>query len=116
MAKTNGIQNVLPPSKLAHVVLHTHQFDRMVKFYQLFLGGELVYSDEKIAFISYDDEHHRIAIIGIPGLQERDPHRSGLGHIAFTFNSLNDLCTAYKQRRALGMTPGLCIVCSSCVV
>jgi catechol-2,3-dioxygenase len=113
MADSNGVHKVLSPSKLAHVVLHTHQSERMVKFYLRFLGASIAFSNEHITFLSYDDEHHRIAIAAVPGLQERDPGRSGLGHIAFTYDSLKDLCTAYKQRKAMGMTPGLCIVSHS---
>ena len=103
-------QTVMPPSKLAHVVLRTNQMDRMIRFYTQFLGGKLVHKAEALAFIAYDDEHHRIAFIQIPGTRNKDYDTCGLEHIAFTFDSLKDLCTAYKQRKALGMEPGWCVV------
>lgn len=42
--------------------------------------------------------------------KDKDAQTAGLVHIAFTFDSLKDLCTAYKQRKALGIEPGWCVV------
>lgn len=43
-------------------------------------------------------------------IRDKDMESAGLAHIAFTFDSLKDLCTAYKQRKALGIEPGWCVV------
>ncbi|KAK5120564.1 hypothetical protein LTR85_006220 [Meristemomyces frigidus] len=99
---------VLSPSKLAHVVLRTNKFDQMRAFYKTFLGADEIFANEMMAFLSYDDEHHRIAIIQVPGVRDKDYDTCGLEHIAFTFDSLKDLCTAYKQRKAVGIEPGWC--------
>lgn len=57
---------VLRPSKLAHVVLRTNQSSEMVEFYKTLLGADVVYANDFLAFLTYDEEHHRIAIAGIP--------------------------------------------------
>lgn len=103
---------VKSPSKLAHVVLQTNKFEQMREFYIKFLGGRLVHGNEYLCFITYDDEHHRIALVGNPNYKEKDMESCGLSHIAFTFDNLKDLCEAYKQRKALGITPGWCVVSS----
>ena len=100
---------VLSPSKLAHVVLQTNNFDHMKRFYVNFLGGRLVKESGPLAFITYDDEHHRIALINMP-CKPKDAESAGLAHVAFTFDSLKGLCVAYKQRKALGIEPGWCVV------
>ena len=82
----------------------------MAEYYKKFLGAHAVYENEMLAFLTYDDEHHRIALLNIPGLEKNDGKHCGLEHIAFTFDSLQDLCMAYKQRKALGITPGWCVV------
>ncbi|GAD95402.1 hypothetical protein SNOG_10887 [Paecilomyces variotii No. 5] len=101
----------LSPAKLAHVVLRTQQdnFARMVSFYKTFLGAHASHEDEKLSFITYDDEHHRIAIAALPGIGPRDPKACGLEHISFTFNSLEDLLFAYRQRRAHDILPVWCV-------
>lgn len=96
---------VTSPSKLAHVVLRTNQLESMIKFYTDFLGAQVVYKNEMLAFLSYDEEHHRIALIQAPGTQAKVPTSCGLEHIAFSFDSLPDLLLAYRQRKAKGIMP-----------
>ena len=96
---------VQSPSTLAHVVLRTSNYQKMVDFYITFLGGTISYSNDYLCFITYDEEHHRIALIGIPGTAPKVPTSCGLEHIAFTFPTLSDLLLAYRQRKARGISP-----------
>jgi catechol-2,3-dioxygenase len=96
---------VQSPSKLAHVVLRTNNLQPMVKYYQTFLGAEVIHENEMLAFLSYDDEHHRIAIIEVPGTQAKLRSSCGLEHIAFTFGSLSELLLAYRQRKRNDISP-----------
>lgn len=101
--------NVISPRSLAHVFLRTNNYRAMVDFYKVFLGGEARYESERVAFISYDDEHHRIAIAAIPGTGSKLKTSAGLEHIAFTFGSLEELALAYQQRKEKGITPVWCV-------
>ena len=104
---------VLSPSHLAHIVLRTNNFTQMVTFYKNFLGAHAAFENEQLSFLTYDEEHHRIAIINMPHLSDNDGKTSGLEHIAFTFDTLKDLCESYKQRKEnFGMVPGWCVVSS----
>jgi catechol-2,3-dioxygenase len=96
---------VKSPSKLAHIVLRTNNMHRMVEYYKTFLGARIVHENEMLTFLSYDDEHHRIAIVGVPGTQDKVRSSCGLEHIAFTFDSLSDLLLAYRQRKQNGILP-----------
>ncbi|KAN0119190.1 Glyoxalase/Bleomycin resistance protein/Dihydroxybiphenyl dioxygenase [Hyaloscypha variabilis] len=98
---------VISPSKLAHVVLRTNSdnFKTMVNFYKIFLGGQATYENDFLSFITYDDEHHRIAIAGVPGTGPKALKTSGLEHIAFTFDTLDDLVKAYTQRKEHNIFP-----------
>jgi catechol 2,3-dioxygenase-like lactoylglutathione lyase family enzyme len=99
---------VVAPVKLAHIVLRTNQLDKMGDFYVTFLGGEYAMKAPGLYFITYDDEHHRIGLIGMPDLKKSDRSITGLEHIAFTFASMQELLLAYRQRKALGMEPVWC--------
>ncbi|KIW65516.1 hypothetical protein PV04_07771 [Phialophora macrospora] len=100
---------VLSPSVLAHVVLRTQKMQEMVDFYTTFLGGHVVHGNEFLCFITYDDEHHRIALIQTPDTTPKVPNSAGLHHIAFTFPRLTDLLLAYRQRKAKGILPAWCV-------
>lgn len=98
-------EKVLSPISLAHVVFRTSNYDKMVKFWTSFLGATIAHSDSTLAFLRYDDEHHRIAIIAVPYTTPRVPTAAGLHHVAFSFSSFSDLVHAYQQRKALGILP-----------
>ncbi|KAF1818776.1 Glyoxalase/Bleomycin resistance protein/Dihydroxybiphenyl dioxygenase [Dissoconium aciculare CBS 342.82] len=100
---------VLSPIRLAHVVLRTTDIKRLVEYYTEFLGATVVYKNQFIAFLTYDEEHHRIAIIQRPGTGEKVPNTAGLEHIAFTYDTLDDLALTYEQRKAKGMLPVRCL-------
>jgi len=80
----------------------------MLAWYQTVLGAEVVHSDGMLAFLTYDTEHHRIAIANIPA---RRPAADGGGtdHVAFTFADLGDLLYTYARLKAAGIEPYWCI-------
>jgi catechol-2,3-dioxygenase len=96
---------VLAPSALAHVVLQTANLERMIDFYTTFLGGTVTHRNEMLAFITYDEEHHRIALIGLPDTTPKVRGSCGLDHVSFAFPDLTSLLLAYRQRKAHGIEP-----------
>jgi catechol 2,3-dioxygenase-like lactoylglutathione lyase family enzyme len=99
----------ISPTRLAHVVFRTSKFDELVSWYQTVLGAEIAFSDGALAFLSYDEEHHRIAIIHIPGLQDQPAGMCGMHHMAFTYASLSDLIATYERLAKLGIQPVWCV-------
>ncbi|KAF2788430.1 NACHT-domain-containing protein [Melanomma pulvis-pyrius CBS 109.77] len=109
LASLNANPAVTPPSALAHVVLTTTQLAAMRDFYCTFLGAHVVFSTPYGTFLTYDAEHHRLAILSLPATTPRVPDAAGLQHIAFTFPSLTALLTAFVQRKKHGIEPHLCV-------
>ena len=99
---------VKSPKTLAHVVFRTANYRAMVDFYRDFLGAEITHENGTLAFLRYDEEHHRVAIIAIPGTNPKVQNAAGLEHVAFSYDSLDDLTLAYTQRKALGILPKWC--------
>ena len=91
--------------KLAHYVFQTNQFAAMKEWYLTVLDAWVVYENEWVAFLTFDDEHHRLAIAHLPGLTERTPLTVGLAHTAYTFGALDDLLTKFEQLKERGITP-----------
>lgn len=63
--------------------------------------------NKRITFMTYDYEHHRIAIVNIPGLTTSKTN-VGLAHVAFGFDNLSDLATSYEHKKAHGIKPSRC--------
>src|SRR5512145_3182293 len=99
----------LAPTKLAHIVRRTSRFEEMLHWYQTVLGAEIVHSDGVLAFLTYDDEHHRIAIAGLPGLPDQPPLAAGTDHVAFTITDLGDLLYTYLRLKREGIEPYWCV-------
>jgi len=102
-------RGVVKPRQLAHVVRRTSRFEELVRWYCTVLGAEVVHSDGMLAFLTYDEEHHRIAIAGIPGLPDQPPMAAGTDHIAFTYGDLGDLLHTFRRLKAAGIEPFWCI-------
>lgn len=102
---SNPGTKVLPPTSLAHVVLRTSNFTAMRDFYMTFLGAHPSFENDQLSFMTYDSEHHRIAIINMPHLGPKDSTTRGLDHIAFTYPTLDALALAYLQRKENGIVP-----------
>jgi len=97
------------PKKLSHIVLQTNRRREMIDWYCMVLGAEILYEAERISFISYDDEHHRVAFLDPGPLTERQPNAAGLNHVAFTFGGLDDLIDNYQRLKAIGISPQRCV-------
>jgi catechol-2,3-dioxygenase len=99
----------ISPAKLAHIVLRTPRYDEMIAWYLKVLDATLAFGSPMISFITYDEEHHRVAFVNMPQLADCDPMAAGLDHVAFTYGSLSDLIATYERLKADGIEPGWCI-------
>lgn len=110
------------PQKLAHVVLYSSQVPVMRDWYLKVLDAHVVFETPAGVFLTYDDEHHRIAIAtpnaaadlgnGAEGLAGGDPEggrSQALGHIAFTYASLRELLENWERLAAESVLPFLAV-------
>ena len=105
-ARTVPADRIVAPAKLAHVVLRTARFDEAVAWYELVLGARCVFRNPFLAFLTYDDEHHRLALVNVGAdAPAATPGAPGLEHIAFTYASLADLLATYRRLRVEGIAP-----------
>src|SRR5256885_16928167 len=95
----------ISPAKYAHFVLRTGQFDKMAEWYRTVLAARIVFRDERLCFLSYDDEHHRLALIHMPGLAPRDPESAGTDHVAYSYRDLGELLANYRRLKGHGILP-----------
>lgn len=93
------------PAKLAHVVYKTSQYEEMIEWYRVVLEAEVMSASPMVTFLTYDDEHHRIAIANMPGLQERPFQSAGVEHCAFTYACLDDLIHTYERLQQSAISP-----------
>jgi catechol-2,3-dioxygenase len=106
---SNGERATVAPARLSHAVLRTPRLKEMIEWYKTALGAEVLYQNDFIAFLTYDDEHHRIALVAIPGLVDKPKRSAGLDHLAFFYSTFADWIANYERLKALGITPSYSI-------
>jgi catechol 2,3-dioxygenase-like lactoylglutathione lyase family enzyme len=104
------------PAKLAHLVLKTTRPETMIRWWSLVLDAQVVFENDHLAFLTYDTEHHRLAIVKVPrllapiGVLLRNLRKvHGLDHVAFTWDSLDGLLATWRRLTASGVEPVWCI-------
>jgi catechol-2,3-dioxygenase len=102
------------PQKFVHIVYRTRRFEQMLAWYQVVFDARVQYQNPALAFLTYDDEHHRFAFANLAVLQpdgiETDKQGLvGVDHVAYTYASLSDLFENYEQLKAKGITPYWCV-------
>ena len=96
--------------KFAHVVYQTGQPAALRDWYSSVLDGHVVFENEALTFITFDDEHHRVALLHLPGPgQRKTPETAAMHHTAYTFAHLDDLLERYERLRDEGIRPSVCI-------
>ena len=86
----------------AHVVLKTGNFDAVIAWYAAVLNARVAFRSDFIAFLTYDDEHHRVAVINAAGSPAPDEAAAGVHHIAYTYAGLGELLGTYRRLKASG--------------
>ena len=93
------------PAQIAHFVIYTSRFAEATAWYKAFLGASATFEDEKLAFLTYDDEHHRVAIAYLPGLAQQPKQVASIHHIAFTYGTLWELLVTWKRLAEQAILP-----------
>jgi catechol-2,3-dioxygenase len=97
------------PVKFAHVVYQTRRYDEMIAWYLTVFEAKIVHRDPALAFLTYDDEHHRFAFANLellrPGAQDDERGAIGVNHVAYTYANVGDLLGTYARLKASGIEP-----------
>jgi catechol 2,3-dioxygenase-like lactoylglutathione lyase family enzyme len=101
---------MVKPVKFAHVVYMTRRFEEMIAWYRGVFEAEVVYENPALAFLTYDDEHHRFAFANLdllkPGSGSLDDRGEiGVNHVAYTYATAGDLLDTYGRLKRAGIEP-----------
>ncbi len=102
------------PTKLAHIVYRTRRFEEMLEWYKTVFDARIQYQNPALAFMTYDDEHHRLlladmSVLHPDGSEKDNSSEIGVDHVAYTYASLSDLFEGYVRLKAEGINPYWCI-------
>jgi catechol-2,3-dioxygenase len=93
------------PLKFAHFVLRVSDMAQSVAWYTTVLGMKIVHQNPMLTFMTYDDEHHRMAMVQTQGDAQAPKGAPGLDHVAYTLGSLEELLATYKRLKQQDVLP-----------
>ena len=103
----------IKPAKFAHVVYRTRRFEEMLDWYQTVFGAKVQFQNPALAFLTYDDEHHRFAFADMSVIRPDQPDTGrgviGVDHVAYTYASVADLLENYAELKEHGIEPYWCV-------
>ena len=95
----------ISPVLFAHFVLRTSNFAEMRDRYKTVLNARIVHDNDTLCFMTYDDEHHRVALVNVAGLHKPPGDSWGLSHVAYSYRTMRDLLSTYVRLRGHGILP-----------
>lgn len=109
----NGSREIPPmgeslsrPPQLAHFVVRALRYEEVVAWHRQFFAAEVVFQNHIATFLTFDEEHHRIAVVNRSATaKEQDESRAGIDHVAFSFANIQDLMLTYERLRDSGIRP-----------
>jgi catechol-2,3-dioxygenase len=86
----------------------------MLGWYKTVFDARIQFQNPGLAFLTFDDEHHRFAIANLSLFQPNgtDSDRQGaigVDHVGYSYATLRDLLENYAELKAKGITPYWCI-------
>jgi catechol-2,3-dioxygenase len=99
------VAEAISPDHFAHFVARTSKFDEMRRWYQTVLNAQVVFDNGELCLITYDDEHHRLAFVGVPGLQGPAAESWGLARLAYSYKNLREFLSTYVRLKNAGISP-----------
>ena len=112
-----------PPDDFHHIAFKTTNYEAMVSFYKNLFGCEPLYQSDQMSFLTYDNEHHRIAIANTSEilndlnliermimkfklfLNKKIPSIQGLDHVSYRINPIEKWFDFYFSAKERGLKP-----------
>lgn len=95
------------PAYLAHYGIRARRFREMIDWYQTVFRAKIQHENEFLAFLTFDEEHHRLVIFEDPATVERPENAAGVDHVGYGLASFGELVSAYERLKAHGILPFL---------
>jgi catechol-2,3-dioxygenase len=90
---------------ISHYGIRARQLREMVQWYAKVFGARVQHENEFLAFMTFDEEHHRLVIFEDPETVDRPATAAGIDHVGYGLASFGDLVETYERLKADGITP-----------
>jgi len=93
------------PGYISHVGIRARDYEGMLRWYGDVMGAEVRHQNDFLAFMTFDDEHHRMVIFKDPETVERPKAAHGIDHIGYGVRDHAHLVEIYERLRDMDIKP-----------
>lgn len=95
------------PAYISHYGIRARRYREMVEWYKNVFRAKIQHENEFLAFMTFDEEHHRIVIFEDEATVTKPENAAGVDHVGYGLATFGDLVSTYERLKADGITPFL---------
>ena len=93
------------PAYISHYGIRAQRYQEMVRWYKTVFRAKVQHENEFLAFMTFDEEHHRLVIFEDAATVAKPANAAGIDHVGYGLAGFGDLVTTYERLKAEGITP-----------
>jgi catechol-2,3-dioxygenase len=93
------------PAYISHYGIRARRYKEMLRWYKTVFRAKVQHENEFLAFMTFDEEHHRLVIFEDPATVARPENAAGVDHVGYGLAGFGDLVATYERLKAEGITP-----------
>lgn len=106
-SQSPALNTTAKPAYISHYAIRALRYKEMIDWYKTVFRARIQHENEFLAFMTYDEEHHRFVIFEDPATVDRPETAAGVQHVGYGLASFGDLVETYERLKAQGITPFL---------
>lgn len=95
------------PAYISHYGIRARQMKKMVEWYRLVFNATVQHENEFLAFMTFDEEHHRLVIFEDEATVAKPENAAGVDHVGYGMASFGQLVATYERLKTAGIVPFL---------
>lgn len=93
------------PAYISHYGIRAQRYKEMIEWYKTVFRARIQHENEFLAFMTFDEEHHRLVIFEDDATVDKPATAAGVDHVGYGLASFDDLVSTYERLKAEGITP-----------
>ncbi|MBA3352877.1 MAG: VOC family protein [Blastocatellia bacterium] len=95
------------PAYISHYGIRAKNYREMIDWYSTVFSAKVQHQNEFLAFITFDDEHHRLVIFEDAETVDKPATAAGIDHVGYGLANFGELVGTYERLKTVGITPFL---------
>lgn len=93
------------PAYISHYGIRAQRYQEMIEWYKKVFSAKIQHENEFLAFMTFDEEHHRLVIFEDAATIAKPHNAAGVDHVGYGFASFGDLVATYERLKKDGIMP-----------